>query len=156
MVIISLASYCVVVIDTTLFLSSFAFPGAETYFSDREIFAEFLLWVRMLMILIITMGTTYVVGSGVIRLDLRTRKFFIHNYEIFLRSREFDLLYYFIVNRGSVVSRTQILEEVWDRNIVCSTNTVDVHVSLLRRKFRTYLSVPLIRTVHAVGYVFDL
>lgn len=102
------------------------------------------------------MISTFSVATGVIRLDLKARKFFIHDYEVFLRSREFDLLYYFIVNRGRVVSRTQILEEVWDRNIICSTNTVDVHVSMLRRKFRTHLSVPLIRTVHAVGYAFEI
>lgn len=102
------------------------------------------------------MVSTFAVSSNVLKLDLRARKFFIGDFEIFLRNKEFDLLSYFLVNRGRVVSRTQILEEVWDRNIICSTNTVDVHVSLLRRKFRTHLSNPLIRTVHAVGYTLDI
>lgn len=102
------------------------------------------------------MVSTFVVASNVIRLDFRTRKLFIGEYEVFLRNKEFDLLNYFVMNRGRVVSRTQILEEVWDRNICCSTNTVDVHVSCLRRKFRMYLDNPLIRTVHAVGYAFEI
>lgn len=102
------------------------------------------------------MVSTLVVPSGEIRMDLKTRKFFIRDYEVFLRNKEFDLLYYLILNRGRVVTRTQILEEVWDRNICCSTNTVDVHVSTLRGKFMKHLNDRLIRTIHAIGYTLEI
>jgi DNA-binding response OmpR family regulator len=62
---------------------------------------------------------------------------------------------YFMRNAGRVLSRTQILEDVWDRNIFCPTNTVDVHVSSLRTKLSAYNCDSFIKTVHCVGYIFD-
>jgi len=91
-----------------------------------------------------------------IELDLSARKFFIEGVPVVLRNKEFSLLIYFLENVGRVVSRTQILEEVWDRNITCPTNTVDVHVSSLRQKFRLYANKDLIKTVHCIGYIFEL
>jgi two-component system copper resistance phosphate regulon response regulator CusR len=89
------------------------------------------------------------------RLEPVSRKFFISGRYIFLRNKEFALLEYFMSNVGTVLSRTQLLEAVWDRNIFCSTNTVDVHVSTLRTKMRKYSSHDLIRTVHCIGYIFE-
>lgn len=90
-----------------------------------------------------------------IELDADSRRFFVGGNRIFLRNKEFSLLYYFIENMGKVLSRTQILEDVWDRNIVCPTNTVDVHVSNLRRKIKTHTDKECIKTVHCIGYIFD-
>lgn len=92
---------------------------------------------------------------GVMKLDFYTRKFFINEIFVPLRNKEFSLVFYFLKNPGRVISRTEILEEVWDRNIFCATNTVDVHVSTLRRKLRLYFGRDLIRTVHCVGYIFE-
>lgn len=89
------------------------------------------------------------------KLDSSSRKFFTHNRWIFLRNKEFCLLEYFMRNAGRVVSRTQILEDVWDRNICCPTNTVDVHVSALRRKLQDLQCKKLIKTIHCVGYIFE-
>lgn len=88
------------------------------------------------------------------RLDIFARKAFIKNAVIRLRNREYSLLEYFMRNSGKVLSRTRLLEDVWDRNIMCPTNTVDVHVSNLRRKFKKYTSYDPIKTVHCVGYIF--
>lgn len=92
---------------------------------------------------------------GIVKLDFCTRKFFINEIFIPLRNKEFSLLFYFLKNAGRVISRTEILEEVWDQNIFCATNTVDVHVSALRRKLKKYFGIDLIKTVHCVGYVFE-
>ena len=70
-------------------------------------------------------------------LDLVSRKLFVSGKYIYLRNKEFSLLEYFIKNIGKVLSRTRILEEVWDRNILCPTNTVYVHVSSLRKKIKS-------------------
>ena len=101
-----------------------------------------------------------IVNSGIltfsnIRLDLISRRLFIGRNQILLRNKEFSLMEYFLKNVGKVCSRTQILEEVWDRNILCPTNTVDVHVSSLRKKLKKYLPLNLIKTVHCIGYILD-
>ena len=94
--------------------------------------------------------------SGLIRLDIDARKIFIRNIQLNLRNKEFSLLICFIQNIGRVLSRTQLLEEVWDRNIFWSTNTVDVHVSHLRRKLKRHFNKDLIKTVYCIGYIFEI
>lgn len=93
--------------------------------------------------------------QGAIKLDPFSRRVFVNSRQLDLRNKEFSLLEYFLRNAGRVVSRTQILEDVWDRNIFCPTNTVDVHVSSLRRKLNDFQSREKIRTVHAVGYMLE-
>jgi len=86
-------------------------------------------------------------------LDLNSYRCFIGESEISLRNKEFFLLHYFLINIGKVISRTEILEEVWDRNICCATNTVDVHISKLRKKLRKITKRCFIRTVPCIGYI---
>ncbi len=88
------------------------------------------------------------------RLDPVTRELVVFDRHIFLRNKEFCLMEYFMKNVGKVLSRTQILEDVWDHNICCATNTVDVHVSSLRQKLSNINYEKLIRTIHCIGYVF--
>ncbi len=88
-------------------------------------------------------------------LDTGGRKLKIGDSFIHLSNKEFTLMEYFMKNVGRVVTRTQILEDVWDRNIFCSTSTIDVHVSILRKKIRRYLKAQMIKTVYCVGYIFD-
>lgn len=96
-----------------------------------------------------------VINFGPLKLNLSSRKFFVLDQEIFLRSKEFSLMEYFLKNSGKVVSRTEILEDVWDRNICCSTNTIDVHVSSLRKKISDSKIGSTIRTVHCHGYILE-
>ena len=95
------------------------------------------------------------IGFGELKLCLDSRKLFCRGQYIYLRNKEFSLLEYFMKNVGKVLSRTQILEDVWDRNICCPTNTVDVHVSNLRKKLHKKFSLNLIKTVYCIGYIFD-
>ena len=92
---------------------------------------------------------------GRLKLNLQTRALEFEDSSIYLRHQEFSLLLYFIQNPGRVLSRTQILEDVWDRNIFCRTNTVDVHVSVLRNKIKPYTKRQIIKTIHCAGYLFD-
>lgn len=89
-----------------------------------------------------------------LRLNVKARKLFVKDKVIYLRNKEYTLLEFFMRNCGRVVTRTTILEEVWDRNITCPTNTIDVHVSTLRRKLKKYLNGDPIKTVHCIGYFF--
>lgn len=76
--------------------------------------------------------------------------------EVALRNKEFDLLAYLARNKGKVVSRINILEEVWDMNASVMTNTVDVHVSRIRNIFKKEFGVnPPIRTIPCSGYIIN-
>lgn len=75
--------------------------------------------------------------------------------EIPLTAREFALLRYLAENAGRVLSRTRILEHVWDMRFDPGTNTVDVYVSYLRAKVDKGQERPLLHTVRSVGYVLE-
>lgn len=72
-----------------------------------------------------------------------------------LTSKEFTLLRYLMEHQGEVVSRTRILDHVWDWNFEGSSNVVDVYVGYLRNKINHQLGPPLIHTVRGVGYVLE-
>jgi two-component system, OmpR family, response regulator len=75
--------------------------------------------------------------------------------EVELTAREFGVLEFLTRHAGEVVSRTQLLEHVWDENYVGSTNVVDVYVGYLRKKLERPFRRPLIRTVRGVGFVLE-
>jgi len=93
---------------------------------------------------------------GCLKIIPESRKFFIKNKSINLKNKEFTLMNYFMQNSGKVISRARLLEEVWDRNIFCITNTVDVHVSKLRQKINKHLDNDVIKTIHCVGYILEI
>lgn len=72
-----------------------------------------------------------------------------------LKNKEFSLLQYFFMNDGRVVSRSDILEYVWDHNAPLSTNTVDVHISRLRAKLKLCDADQYLQTVHCIGYLWS-
>jgi two-component system, OmpR family, response regulator len=72
-----------------------------------------------------------------------------------LSAREFAVLEYLARHPGEAVSRTRLIEHVWDRNFYGSGNIVDVYVGYLRRKLEQPFDRPLIRTVRGVGYVLE-
>lgn len=73
--------------------------------------------------------------------------------EIVLQPREFRLLEYLMRHAGQVVTRTMLLENVWDYHFDPQTNVIDVHVSRLRAKIDKGFEVPLIHTVRGAGYM---
>ena len=70
-----------------------------------------------------------------------------------LTKREFDLLHYLLVNKGIVVTRDMLLDNVWDYDFDGVTNAVDVYVRFLRTKIDEAFGIKLIHTVRGVGYV---
>ena len=72
---------------------------------------------------------------------------------IVLQPREFRLLEYMMKNAGTVVTRTMLLEKVWDYHFDPQTNVIDVHMSRLRAKIDKGFSRPLLHTVRGSGYV---
>ncbi len=74
---------------------------------------------------------------------------------ISLQPREFRLLAYLLLHQGRTVTRTMLLEAVWDYRFDPQTNVIDVHISRLRSKIDKDASVPLIHTVRGVGYTLS-
>jgi two-component system copper resistance phosphate regulon response regulator CusR len=85
-------------------------------------------------------------------LDPATRVAMRGEMEIELTAREFALLEYFLRNPRRALSRSDILEHVWDDNFEPVANAVDVLVGRVRRKIDRAGSVPLLHTVRGVGY----
>jgi two-component system OmpR family response regulator len=73
--------------------------------------------------------------------------------EISLTTREFQLLEYLMQHPGQVITRTMLLESVWDLHFDPQTNLVDVHISRLRQAIDRDFSPPLLQTVRGAGYV---
>jgi len=86
-------------------------------------------------------------------LDPARRMVFRGTRKIDLSAKEYALLDYFIRNPGRVLTRTMIVEHVWDYNFDSMTNIIDVYVNYLRRKIDSDREHKLIHTVRGVGYV---
>ena len=88
-----------------------------------------------------------------LEMDLLSRRVKRAGRDIELQPREFRLLEHLMRYNGQVVTRTVLLEKVWDYNFDPQTNVIDVHVSRLRRKIDRDFDKPLIHTVRGAGYV---
>jgi DNA-binding response OmpR family regulator len=88
--------------------------------------------------------------AGGVRLDVRTRRAKVGEKEIDLSAREFALAEIFMVNAGQVLSREQLLDQVWGFDFDPGSNVVDVYVGYLRKKF----GAQTIATVRGMGYRF--
>jgi DNA-binding response OmpR family regulator len=93
--------------------------------------------------------------AGPLRIDLAGRRVNCRGQELELQPKQFDLLAYLVRNRGTVLTRDQLLHNVWGYDYAGDTRTVDVHVRWLREKLEEDPANPkLIQTVRGVGYVF--
>jgi two-component system OmpR family response regulator len=90
-----------------------------------------------------------------LRIDLPSRKVTRAGKPIQLQPREFALLAFMMRHAGQVVTRTMLLENVWDYHFDPQTNVIDVHVSKLRQKIDADFARPLLHTVRGVGYRLD-
>ena len=75
--------------------------------------------------------------------------------KIRLQPKEFYLLEYLLRHKGQVVTRTMLLEQVWDYNFDPQTNVIDVHISRLRSKIDNGFENPLLHTIRGIGYKLD-
>lgn len=88
-----------------------------------------------------------------LELDLLSRQVRRGGRTIELQPREFRLLEYLMRHAGQVVTRTMLLEGVWDYHFDPQTNVIDVHISRLRQKIEKGFDKPLLHTVRGAGYV---
>ena len=92
---------------------------------------------------------------GEVRLDFRRAEAFRGDEAVELSAKEFKLLRYLIEHRGLVLSRDQLLNEVWGYDAAVTTRTIDVHIAWLRQKLEQNPRHPeFILTIHGLGYKF--
>lgn len=95
--------------------------------------------------------TVYRVGD--LELDRLSHRVTRGKEEVILQPREFRLLEYLMKHAGQVVTRTMLLENVWDYHFDPQTNVIDVHISRLRSKIDKGFSQPLLHTIRGAGYM---
>jgi len=126
--------------------------GASDYITKPFAIEELLARIRTALRKTIQEDAVVLSASGLL-LDTSRHTVSVMGKFIELTKREFDLLHYLLKNKGLVISREALLENVWGFDFAGETNAVDVYVRFLRGKIDEVFDIKLIHTVRGVGYV---
>ena len=127
--------------------------GGDDYLAKPYSFAELLARIEVLVRRRAGKAEETVYRVGDLELDRLSHTVRRGGTELDLQPREFRLLEYLMKNAGQVVTRTMLLESVWDYHFDPGTNVIDVHVSRLRSKLDKGFDKPLLHTVRGAGYM---
>ena len=127
--------------------------GSDDYLTKPFSFEE--LYARTLAILRRTNheNKTTEITCGSLKLDFMTRTVLRESKKIYLKPKEFSLLEYLLRNKNRIVTRTMILDQIWDFNFDPQTNVVDVLIHRLRNKIDKGFEKKFIHTVRGIGYI---
>ncbi len=126
--------------------------GADDYLVKPYSFTELLARLETITRRKAGEKTVTKLACGELEMDLLSRKVTRAGKDIELQAREFQLLEYMMRHAGTVVTRTMLLEQVWDYNFDPQTNVIDVHISRLRQKIDKGFEKSLIQTLRGAGY----
>lgn len=127
--------------------------GGDDYLTKPFAFAELLARLDALTRRASTSAIDTRLAVGDLEMDLLSREVKRSGQAIDLQPREFSLLEYLMRHAGQVVTRTMLLESVWDYHFDPQTNVIDVHISRLRQKIDKGFERPLLHTVRNAGYM---
>ena len=127
--------------------------GGDDYLTKPYAFSELLARVEVLGRRRGSPEQDMVYRVGDLELDRLSHNVRRNGKEILLQPREFRLLEYLMKNAGQVVTRTMLLENVWDYHFDPQTNVIDVHVSRLRGKIEKGFEKPILHTIRGAGYM---
>jgi two-component system OmpR family response regulator len=127
--------------------------GGDDYLTKPFSFSELLARVEALARRGRNAGPETKLVVGALEMDLLSRTVRRQGQKIDLQPREFRLLEYLMRHASQVVTRTMLLEGVWDYHFDPQTNVIDVHVSRLRQKIDKPFETPMIHTVRSAGYM---
>jgi len=131
--------------------------GSDDYLPKPFAFSELLARIEALQRR--ALGTAQKIETSLscadLTMDLLTRRVERSGARVDLQPREFRLLEVLLRHQGQVVTRTMMLEEVWDYHFDPGTNVIDVHISRLRKKIDEGADRPLLHTVRGVGYMLS-
>ena len=127
--------------------------GSDDYLTKPFAFAELLARLQLLLRKRGQNGAVVTeLRCGDLEIDLLSRRVRRNAKTVDLQPREFRLLEYLMRHADQVVTRTMLLEGVWDYHFDPGTNVIDVHISRLRRKLDDGFAYPLLHTVRGAGY----
>ncbi len=129
--------------------------GGDDYLVKPYAFAELIARVEALSRRRETGGVSTTLKLGELEMDLIARTVHRAGKEIDLQPREFQLLEFLIRHAGQSVTRTMLLEKVWEYHFDPQTNVIDVHISRLRGKIDKGFDHPMLQTVRGAGYRLD-
>ena len=129
--------------------------GADDYLVKPYAFAELIARVEALSRRRETGSVLTYLRVGDLEMDLIGRKVQRAGREIDLQPREFQLLEFLMRHAGQAVTRTMLLEKVWEYHFDPQTNVIDVHISRLRSKIDKGFEHPMLETIRGAGYRLD-
>ena len=129
--------------------------GGDDYLVKPYPFAELIARVEALARRRETGSVQTLLRVGELEMDLIGRTVHRQGQEIDLQPREFQLLEFMMRHAGQAVTRTMLLEKVWEYHFDPQTNVIDVHVSRLRSKIDKGFDRPMLQTVRGAGYRLD-
>ncbi|MCZ2203844.1 response regulator transcription factor [Bartonella sp. A05] len=130
--------------------------GGDDYLTKPYAFSELLARVEVLQRRKNPKEAETVYSVGDLELDRLAHTVRRGKRNIILQPREFRLLEYLMRYAGQVVTRTMLLENVWDYHFDPQTNVIDVHISRLRAKIEKDFDIPLLHTVRGAGYMLKV
>ena len=128
--------------------------GADDYLAKPYAFSELLARIEALL----RRGketSEHILQAGSLKINLENYTVTRNGQKIELKPREFRLLEYLVRHKGQIITRTMLLENVWDYNFDPQTNIIDVHISRLRSKIDKGFDKELIKTIRGIGYKIE-